>query len=170
MPYGHRRNAGRGASRRPSCLVAPAHPTLTEDGSLRNGQRISETPTGFVAVFWKARARVGKEAKMRAFVSSAVTPSRNDPGNMPVRIGIDIAATLISVVGVVLVIEPEIGLPIMLVALRLLANEFDWAARLYARVERARFKRFMSNRGHVAASADVVVVAAAVALVWLALS
>jgi quinol monooxygenase YgiN len=40
------------------------------------------TPDGYVTVLWEARAKPGLEADMKAFLTRAVTPSRNDPGNI----------------------------------------------------------------------------------------
>jgi quinol monooxygenase YgiN len=34
----------------------------------------------FVAVIWEARAKPGREAEMRSFLTAAVTQARNDPG------------------------------------------------------------------------------------------
>lgn len=50
-----------------------------------------------------------------------------------VRFGVAAAGLVAGVVAVPLVVVlPEIGVPLLLVALRLLAVEFDWAARGYA--------------------------------------
>ena len=52
-----------------------------------------------------------------------------------VRIGVVIAGGALSLVAALLsVIAPEFGLPLLLLGLRLLALEFDWAARLYTKV------------------------------------
>lgn len=96
---------------------------------------------------------------------------------LPARVALDTVAIVISIVGVVLLIEPEIGLPVLLGGLRLLAYEFDWAARSYARVERrwqrvrARYKRLLSSKLRVVGVAVVlaIAVAAAVTAVELAL-
>ncbi len=69
--------------------------------------------------------------------------------------------------GLLSVIAPEFGLPLLLLGLRLLALEFDWAAWAYARVARlargvgGRLRKLLprSKRGVVL---TVVVVAAAV--------
>jgi quinol monooxygenase YgiN len=42
---------------------------------------MSDTPN-YVTVLWEARAKAGREAEMKAFMTAAVTPSRNDPGNI----------------------------------------------------------------------------------------
>jgi hypothetical protein len=41
-----------------------------------------------------------------------------------------------AVFAVPLLLAPELGLPLLLFGLRLLALEFDWAVRLYVRVEK----------------------------------
>jgi hypothetical protein len=85
-----------------------------------------------------------------------------------VRAGVVVAGGTVSVFGGLLsVIAPEFGLPLLLVGLRLLALEFDWAARAYARAARlargagGRLRRLLSRskRGVVL---TVVVVAVAV--------
>lgn len=54
-----------------------------------------------------------------------------------VRAGVVVAgATVGAFAGLLSVVAPEFGLPMLLFALRLLAFEFDWAARAYARVAR----------------------------------
>ena len=69
-----------------------------------------------------------------------------------VRAGVVVAGGAVSVFATPLsVLSPELGLPLLLFGLRLLALEFDWAARLYVRVEkRARkvlgfFKRLLRS-------------------------
>ena len=92
-----------------------------------------------------------------------------------VRAGVVVAGGTVSVFGGLLsVIAPEFGLPLLLVGLRLLALEFDWAARAYARVARlarragGRLRKLLpdSKRGVVL---TVVVVAVVVLPIWLAL-
>jgi hypothetical protein len=57
--------------------------------------------------------------------------------SMFVRVAVVIAGSGVGVVGAILtIVVPEIGLPLLLLGLRLLAYEFDWAARAYARVAR----------------------------------
>lgn len=52
-----------------------------------------------------------------------------------VRVGVVIAGGAVSLFAALLsVIAPEFGLPLLLLGLRLLALEFDWAARLYTKV------------------------------------
>ena len=54
-----------------------------------------------------------------------------------VRAGIVVGGGAISVLAAPLSVPaPELGLPLLLFGLRLLALEFDWAARLYVRVEK----------------------------------
>jgi hypothetical protein len=83
------------------------------------------------------------------------------------RAGVVVAGGAVSVfAGLLAVIAPEFGLPFLLLGLRLLALEFDWAARAYARVARlarrvgGRLRKLLprSKRGIVL----TVVVAAAV--------
>ena len=69
-----------------------------------------------------------------------------------VRAGVVIAGGAVSVFATPLsVVSPELGLPLLLFGLGLLALEFDWAARLYVRAEkRARkvlgfFKRLLRS-------------------------
>lgn len=53
------------------------------------------------------------------------------------RIGVVIVGGVVSVFAAPLSLPaPELGLPLLLFGLRLLALEFDWAARLYVRVEK----------------------------------
>ena len=37
---------------------------------------------GYVTVIWETTAKPGKEADLKAFITAAVTPSRNDAGNI----------------------------------------------------------------------------------------
>ncbi len=43
---------------------------------------MNDTKNRYVTVLWEARAKPGREAEMRAFMTAAVTPSRNDQGNI----------------------------------------------------------------------------------------
>ncbi|GLX49018.1 hypothetical protein Shyhy01_19680 [Streptomyces hygroscopicus subsp. hygroscopicus] len=43
---------------------------------------MTATSNRYVTVLWEARAKPGKEAEMKAFMTAAVTPSRNDAGNI----------------------------------------------------------------------------------------
>jgi hypothetical protein len=57
--------------------------------------------------------------------------------SMFVRVAVAIAGSGVGVLGAILtIVVPELGLPLLLLGLRLLAYEFDWAARAYARVAR----------------------------------
>ena len=40
------------------------------------------TTDGYVTLLWDAKAKPGREDDLKAFISAAVTPSRNDPGNI----------------------------------------------------------------------------------------
>ncbi|MGH3096635.1 MAG: PGPGW domain-containing protein [Streptosporangiales bacterium] len=92
---------------------------------------------------------------------------------MPVRIALAVAGVCTSIVGAILLIEPELGLPVLLVGLRLLAYEFDWAARLYARVARSwqrlreRYRRLSPATKYATWIITALVVAAFIA--WLVL-
>jgi quinol monooxygenase YgiN len=39
-------------------------------------------PNGYATVIWQTKAKAGKEAELRAFITAAVTPSRHDAGNI----------------------------------------------------------------------------------------
>nr|WP_246058122.1 hypothetical protein [Paenibacillus illinoisensis] len=43
---------------------------------------MNDTNNRYVTVLWEARAKAGREAEMRAFMTAAVTPLRNDQGNI----------------------------------------------------------------------------------------
>lgn len=43
---------------------------------------MTTTPDGYVTVLWDAKAKPGRENDLKAFITAAVTPSRNDPGNI----------------------------------------------------------------------------------------
>ncbi|WP_020124726.1 putative quinol monooxygenase [Streptomyces canus] len=43
---------------------------------------MDDAPSGYITVLWEARAKAGKEAAMKEFVAAAVSPSRNDYGNI----------------------------------------------------------------------------------------
>ena len=61
--------------------------------------------------------------------------ARHQGRSIFVRVGIVIAGSVVSVVAAPLSLPaPGLGLPLLLFGLRLLALEFDWAARLYVRV------------------------------------
>jgi hypothetical protein len=79
-----------------------------------------------------------------------------------------LAAAIVAVPLVVVV--PELGVPLLLVALRLLAVEFDWAARSYAwviwRWGQAK-ARYHGASAPVRALVVLVLLALLVGLVWL---
>jgi hypothetical protein len=69
-----------------------------------------------------------------------------------------------------IVLLPEAGVPVVLVALRLLATEFDWAARAYAWVtwQWGRFRSWFARQSAAVRWLLVgALVAVAAALVWL---
>lgn len=82
-----------------------------------------------------------------------------------VRAGVVVVGGAVGLFAALLsVVAPEVGLPLLLFGLRLLALEFDWAARLYARV--ARFARRVAGMfGRFWSRSKVWVVLAVVALV-----
>jgi len=43
---------------------------------------MTETSTGYVTVLWEARAKPGRGAAMKEFLTAAVTSSRHDAGNI----------------------------------------------------------------------------------------
>jgi quinol monooxygenase YgiN len=43
---------------------------------------MSDESKAVVTVLWEAQAKAGRENDMKAFMTAAVTPSRNDPGNI----------------------------------------------------------------------------------------
>lgn len=43
---------------------------------------MTATTDGYVTLLWDAKAKPGREDDLKAFISAAVTPSRNDPGNI----------------------------------------------------------------------------------------
>ena len=82
-----------------------------------------------------------------------------------VRAGVVVAGGAVGLFAALLsVVVPEVGLPLLLFGLRLLALEFDWAARLYARVARLA-KRVAGMFGRLWSRSKVWVVLAVVALV-----
>lgn len=82
-----------------------------------------------------------------------------------VRAGVVVAGGAVSLSAALLsVVTPELGLPLLLFGLRLLALEFDWAARLYAKVARlakrvaGRFRKLLPTSRFGVAVAVVVLV------------
>jgi quinol monooxygenase YgiN len=43
---------------------------------------MTATPTGHVTVIWATRAKPGRATDLKTFITAAVTPSRNDAGNI----------------------------------------------------------------------------------------
>src|SRR3954462_9303254 len=43
---------------------------------------MTATANGYVTLLWQTKAKAGKEADLKAFIAAAVTPSRNDAGNI----------------------------------------------------------------------------------------
>jgi hypothetical protein len=92
-----------------------------------------------------------------------------------VRVGIVVAGGTLSIAGLLLLIAPEFGLPLLLLGLRLLALEFDWAARAYARVARlarrvgGRLRTLLANSKRAVVLTVAVAVPAVGLLIWLAL-
>ncbi len=91
------------------------------------------------------------------------------------RFGVVVAGGAVSIFATPLSLPaPELGLPLLLFGLRLLALEFDWAARLYVRVEKlARrlfgllkrlYKSMFKSKRRIAVT--VVVWAVATVAVW----
>jgi hypothetical protein len=77
-----------------------------------------------------------------------------------------LGGSLVGLIGVALVVPlPELGLPLLLVGLRLLALEYEWAARAYVPVARLwdRLKA-LSARWKIAIGAACILVIAAI--VW----
>ncbi len=112
----------------------------------------------------------GKEH--RDTIMERVLRQRKQQQQRPVffRAAVVIVGGVVSVPAAPLsVVAPELGLPLLLFGLRLLALEFDWAARVYVRVEKlARrvlggLKRLLRSKRGIALVAVVVVALAAVA-------
>jgi len=83
-----------------------------------------------------------------------------------VRVGIVIAGSVVSVVAAPLSLPaPELGLPLLLFGLRLLALEFNWAARLYVRVEKLA-RRLLDGLKRLLGSKRRVAVAVVIGLLW----
>ena len=90
---------------------------------------------------------------------------------MPIRAGVALVGGLLFVASIpLIVLLPELGIPALLVAFRLLAVEADWAARGYAWTD-WRFTQLLdwfhrqSRLARVAILTGLLLVA--VALVWL---
>ena len=97
---------------------------------------------------------------------------RHRERSLAVRIPLMLAGSLLSVFAAALsLVLPEFGLPLLLVGLRLLAFEFDWAARAYAYVYQlaGKVRRKARNLSPRTKSALLVVavLAAAALATWL---
>lgn len=89
----------------------------------------------------------------------------------PLRIAVAVAGAVAGLAAIPLaIVLPELGIPLLLVALRLLAVEFDWAARAYAWViwRWHQVTHWFAQASTPARAATVLaLVAIAVGLVWL---
>jgi quinol monooxygenase YgiN len=70
----------------PSSTILPwldglSKPTLDHTTN-RKGTHMTAPATGYVTVIWQTKAKPGREADLKAFITAAVTPSRNDAGNI----------------------------------------------------------------------------------------
>src|SRR5690349_8151145 len=73
---------------------------------------------------------VGREAALKRVLERRAA-ARAQP--LPVRIVLAVAGVLAMAIAIPLVVVlPELGVPLLLLALRMLAVEFDWAAHGYA--------------------------------------
>ena len=91
---------------------------------------------------------------------------RHRARSLPRRLAVVTAGWLASALGLVVVVPaPEVGLPLLLVGLRLLALRYDWAARAYLPVARLweRAKALPSSAKVLVGVVGAVIV---VALVW----
>lgn len=90
---------------------------------------------------------------------------------LPIRVALAVVAVVLLVLSVPLIVAlPEVGIPALLIALRLLAVEADWAARAYAWTD-WRFSQMQNwfHRQSLPTRVAIVIglLAVAVALVWL---
>jgi hypothetical protein len=90
---------------------------------------------------------------------------------MPIRVAFAVLGVALLVVSVPLIVAlPELGVPALLVALRLLAVEADWAARAYAWTDWrfTQLQNWFHRQSRLARAAIVIgLLVVAVALVWL---
>ncbi len=94
---------------------------------------------------------------------------RHRERSLAVRIPLVLAGSLLSVFAAALsLVLPEFGLPLLLVGLRLLAFEFDWAARAYAYVYRLAGKVRRKARNLSPRTKSVLLVVAVLAAAALA--
>ena len=89
----------------------------------------------------------------------------------PIRIATAAAGALAAIAAIpITIVLPELGIPLLLIALRVLAIEFDWAARAYAWVvwRWSQAMHWFANASQPARAATIIVlVAIATALLWL---
>ena len=91
----------------------------------------------------KERRVVEGEERVDAVLDRVLLQRERHRGrSISVRAGVVIAGGAVSVFAVPLLLAPELGLPLLLFGLRLLALEFDWAVRLYVRVEKRARRLF----------------------------
>jgi len=116
------------------------------------------------------QARTADDRAREAVAGVFARRERHHQRPLALRIGAALAGFLLLALSTVLaLVLPEVGLPVVFAALALLALEFDWAARLLARVvllsERVR-GRYASAPvlARVAAIAIPILVVAVVAL------
>jgi hypothetical protein len=109
----------------------------------------------------------------RADVLARLEAERADHGRraLPARLATVVGGTLLGLVSLpVAIVLPEIGVPLLLVALRLLAYEFAWAAHAYASVAWTwtRVKTWFASKPAVVQTLVLLALAAvAIALVAL---
>ncbi|MGH3089339.1 MAG: hypothetical protein ACRDSJ_18760 [Rubrobacteraceae bacterium] len=119
------------------------------------GRRVDEELRGEAGMD-EAMARRERHRKRSIFVRAGV---------MAAGFGVGVVAALLSVVA------PEFGLPLLLFGLRLLALEFDWAARLYTKVAKLAKKvagklRKFWPKSKVGVAMTVLALAAAVVILF----
>ena len=76
------------------------------------------------------RESVGQEVALERVMEQRRVGRARPPALRVLKAAIGLVAALVAVP--LVVVLPELGVPLLLVALRLLAVEFDWAARSYA--------------------------------------
>jgi quinol monooxygenase YgiN len=62
-------------------LADPRERTL-DPTTYRKGTHMTATADACVTVIWQTTAKPGREGDLKAFITAAVTPSRNDAGNI----------------------------------------------------------------------------------------
>ncbi|WP_077080970.1 hypothetical protein [Mycobacterium numidiamassiliense] len=111
------------------------------------------------------------ESRDDALARVLVYRERGRARAMPIRLALAVVGVVLLVVSVPMIVAlPELGIPALLVALRLLAVEADWAARAYAWTD-WRFSQmqhwFHRQTRLVRAAIVIGLLGVAVALVWL---